>query len=87
MARKSLIIYDLKNKKPREKTDITRKLFGFEDKSNNGAYTYKRKGLLKDIKHEKWNKAAILIDSKNEEDVVKILRKFGLRVLITRLPL
>ena len=87
MARKSLIIYDLKNKKPREKTDITRKLFGFEDKSNNGAYTYKREGLLKDIKHEKWNKAAILIDSKNEEDVVKILRKFGLRVLITRLPI
>jgi hypothetical protein len=86
MAKKSLILYDLKNKKPREKVDITRKLFGFEDKSNNGAYIYQRKGLLKDIKHEKWNKSVILIDTKDEEKVVKILRKFGLRVLITRLP-
>ena len=86
MARKSIIVYDLKNKKPQEKTYITRKLFGFEDKSNNGKYTYKRKGLLKNIKHEKWNKAAILIDSKNEEKVTKILRKFGLKVLIARLP-
>ena len=32
MTRKSIIVYDLKNKKPQEKTDITRKLFGFEDK-------------------------------------------------------
>ncbi len=85
MARKSIIIYDLKNKNRREKTDITRKLFGFEDKSNNGGYTYKREGLLKNIKHQKWNVAAILIDSENEEDVAKILRKFGLKILITRL--
>ena len=86
MARKSIIVYDLKNNKSQEKTDITRKLFGFEDKSNNGNYTYKREGLLKNIKYEKWNKAAILIDSKNEEEVAKILRKFGLKVLIARLP-
>ena len=86
MTTKSLIVYDLKNKKPQEKTDITRKLFGFEDKSNNGGYTYKREGLLKNIKHEKWNKAAILIDSKDEYEVTKILRKFGLKVLIARLP-
>ena len=46
MTRKSIIVYDLKNKKSQEKTDITRKLFGFEDKSNNGNYTYKRDGLL-----------------------------------------
>lgn len=86
MARKSLILYDLKNKKPKEKVDITRKLYGFNDKSNNGDYAYKREGLLKDIKHEKWNKAAILINSEDEAKVSKILRKFGLRVLITRLP-
>ena len=86
MTIKSLIVYDLKNKKPQEKTDITRKLFGFEDKSNNGNYTYKREGLLKNIKYEKWNKAAILIDLKDEEEVSKILRKFGLKVLIARLP-
>lgn len=86
MERKSIILYDLKNKTHREKTNITRKLFGFNDKSNNGNYTYKRKGLLKDTKHEKWNKAAILINTEDEEKVSNILRKLGLRVLITRLP-
>ena len=86
MTKKSLLLYDLKNKKPREKVDITRKLFGFEDKSNNGKYTYKRKGLLQKIPHEKWNKAAILINTKNETEVLSILEKFGLTVLITRLP-
>ena len=86
MARKSIILYDLKNKKPKEKVDITRKLFGFKDKSNNGNYTYKRKGLLNNIKHEKWKKATILINSKDETKVLKILKKFGLRALITRIP-
>lgn len=84
MVRKSVILYDLKNKKPKEKTNITRKLFGFEDKSNNGDYTYKREGLLKNIKYEKWNKAAILINSKDELRVLKILRKFGLKTIITK---
>jgi len=85
MAKKSIILYDLKNKKPVEKTDITRRLFGFEDKSNKGNYVYKREGLLKNIEHEKWSKAAICINSEDEEKVVKILRKFGLRVIITRM--
>lgn len=84
MLRKSVILYDLKNKKPKEKTDITRKLFGFKDKSNNGNYTYKREGLLENIKYEKWNKAAILINSEDELKVLKILRKFGLKAIITK---
>jgi hypothetical protein len=84
MKEKSLIAYDLKSKNPRKKTDITRKLFGYEDKSNNGTYSYKREGLLKGIKHEKWNKAVILIDSKDEGKVIKILEKFGIHPIITR---
>ena len=84
MSKKSIILYDLKNKKPTEKVEITRNIFGFEDKSNNGNYTYKREGLLKDIKHEKWSKSVIFIDSKDEEKVAKILRKFGLNILISK---
>lgn len=86
MIKKSIILYDLKNKTSKEKTDITRKLFGFNDKSNNGNYIYKRKGFLKDTKHEKWNKSVILINSEDEAKVSNILRKFGLKVLIARLP-
>jgi len=85
MTKKSLILYDLKNKKPNEKVIITRTLFGFEDKSNNCNYTYTREGLLKNIPHEKWNKSVILINSKDETKVLKILKKFGLNILITKL--
>lgn len=86
MAKKSIILYDLKNKKPQEKVDITRKIFGFKDKSNNGNYIYERKGLLENIDHEKWNKAVILINSEDENKVLKILKKFGLQSIITRIP-
>ena len=83
---KSLLLYDLKNKNNVEKTHIVRSLFGYEDKSNMGKYTYKRKGLLSKFKYEKWDKSAIVIDIRNEEKVKNMLRKFGLSVLIMRLP-
>ena len=83
---KTLLLYDLKNKNKVEKTHIVRSLFGYEDKSNMGKYNYKREGLLSKFKYEKLNKSAIFVDRKNEEEVKKMLRKFGLNVLIMRLP-
>ena len=83
---KSLLLYDLKNKNNVEKTHIVRSLFGYEDKSNMGKYTYQRDGLFSKFKYEKWDKSAIVVDSKDEEQVKKILKKFGLNVLIMRLP-
>lgn len=83
---KSLLLYDLKNKNNVEKTHIVRSLFGYEDKSNMGKYTYQRDGLFSKFKYEKWDKSAIVVDRKDEEQVKKILKKFGLNVLIMRLP-
>ena len=83
---KSLLLYDLKNKNNVEKTHIARSLFGYKDRSNNGGYTYKREGLLSKFKYEKLDKSAIIVDVNNEEKVKNMLRKFGLKVLIMRLP-
>jgi hypothetical protein len=83
---KSLLLYDLKNKNNVEKTHIVRSLFGYKDKSNMGKYSYQRKGLLSKFKYEKLDKSAIIVDIKNEEEVKNMLRKFGLKVLIMRLP-
>ena len=44
--KKTMILYDLKNKGNVEKTHIVRGLFGYTDKSNHGDYTYDRDGLL-----------------------------------------
>ena len=84
--KKSLVIYDLKNKNNVEKTHIIRSLFGYTDKSNNGNYEYKRQGLLSKIKHETLDKSVLIVDSKDEREVSEVLRKFGLRVLIMNLP-
>ena len=83
---KSILLYDLKNKNNAEKTHIVRSLFGYEDKSNMGKYTYKREGLLSKFKFEKLDKSAIVVDIRNKEKVKNMLRKFGLNVLIMRLP-
>ena len=84
--KKSMLLYDLKNKSNVEKTHIIRSLFGYVDRSNKGSYTYNRKGLLSKFKYEKWDRSAILVRKKDEDDVKKILKKFGLNVLIMRLP-
>ena len=83
---KSLLLYDLKNKNNVEKTHIIRSLFGYVDRSNKGSYTYNRKGLLSKFKYEKWDKSVILVRKKDEDDVKKMLKKFGLNVLIMNLP-
>ena len=81
-----MILYDLKNKDKVEKTHIVRSLFGYTDTSNHGNYTYDRDGLLSKFKHEKIDKSVVLVNRKDEAPVQKILRKFGLNLMIIRLP-
>lgn len=81
-----MLLYDLKNKKNVEKTHIVRSLFGYKDKSNNGKYSYKREGLFLKFDYKKLNKSVVVVDAKDAEKVRKILRKFGLNVLIMNLP-
>ena len=83
---KALLIYDLKNKNNVEKTHIVRSLFGYTDKSNKGKYSYKRKGLISKFKYEKLDKSVIIVNSKDEKEVEKILKKFGLNVIVMKLP-
>ena len=83
---KILLIYDLKNKNNVEKTHIVRSLFGYTDKSNKGNYSYKREGLISKFKYEKLDKSVIVVNSADETEVKKILKKFGLNVLVMKLP-
>ena len=83
---KTLLLYDLKNKINVEKTHIVRSLFGYTDKSNRGKYSYKREGLLSKFKYERWNKSAIIVNSEDEKEVKSVLKRFGLNILIMRLP-
>ena len=83
---KTMILYDLKNRGKVEKTHIVRSLFGYTYMSNHGNYTYDRDGLLSKFKLEKLDKSVIVVDRIDEAQVKKILRKFGLNLMMIRLP-
>ncbi|MEK7075091.1 MAG: hypothetical protein AAB968_04985 [Patescibacteria group bacterium] len=78
-----MIKYGLKGRK--NALELTRKIYGYTDSSNNGQYKYERKGILSDIQYEKIANAVFWIDPKYEEQVIKELLKLKLKVEVFHL--
>lgn len=85
MAR-TMLLYNLKNKNTVQKTRIIRSLFGYTDKSYHGNYEYARKGELSKFKFEKLDKSVLIINSKDEKEIIKTLKKHKLHILAMKLP-
>ena len=75
-----MIKYSLKGRK--NALELTRKIYGYTDSSNNGKYKYERKGLLSDIKYEKIANGVFWIEPKDEETVINRLLKLKLKLEI-----
>lgn len=73
-----MIKYSLKGRK--NAIELTRKIYGYTDSSNNGQYKYQRKGILSNIKYEKIANGVFWVDPKDEEKVVQELLKLKLKV-------
>lgn len=69
MKKKTIILYDLKEKSNVERTRILQVLYSHREKSNYD-YTYQRNGLLSNFDIEKSRKTALLV--KNKNDLAKI---------------
>lgn len=80
--RQSMVLYDLNDKKPAERTRIIRTLYGFKDKSCYGKYEYARKGLLYGIRYMRKTKTAIIVSEKDGQKVVEILKKMGITPIV-----
>ena len=78
--RRIMIKYSLKGRK--NALELTRKIYGYTDSSNNGQYKYQRKGILSNVKYKKVANAVFWVNPKDEETVVKELLKLGLKVEI-----
>lgn len=78
-----MIKYSLKGRK--NALELTRKIYGYMDSSNNGQYKYQRKGVLSDIHYEKIANGVFWVDPKYEEPVIKELLKLKLKVEIFHL--
>jgi len=73
---KSIIVsYTLEKAKAHQKLSIHRFLYGYEDLSNNGAYKYKRKGLIELCSGTKLNRGVFIIPIKFQDKIIPLLKK------------
>ena len=85
MAEKIIIIYDLSDKSQKEKVRITKKLYGYRDKSNY-EYDYDRIGLLNKLKLKKTRKMVLELESKKDlPELISILKELGVKADISKI--
>jgi hypothetical protein len=85
MAEKIIIIYDLNDKSQKEKVRITKKLYGYRDKSNY-EYNYDREGLLNKLKLKKTRKMVLELESKKDlPQLISILKELGVKADIAKI--
>jgi len=85
MAEKIIIIYDLSDKSQKEKVRITKKLYGYRDKSNY-EYDYDRIGLLNKLKLKKTRKMVLELESKKDlPELISILKELGVKADIAKI--
>jgi hypothetical protein len=70
-----LVSYTLEKAKQSQKLLIHRLLYGYEDFSNNGTYSYKRKGLIEACGGKKINRGVFIIPLKFKNEIIPILKK------------
>jgi len=83
----TLVKYNTKHLNNKKKTKFSREIFGYEDKSNKGQYTYRRKGKLTDHIYDKIGKSAFLIETKHEDRIIKEMHKYKIPIQLIRLIL
>ncbi len=70
-----LVTYTTEKLNKSEKSILSKRLYGYTDKSNNSQYTYKREGFLDRIKHIKVCNNTFVIEEKDFEPIQEELRK------------
>lgn len=85
----SLIVsYTLEKCKPHQRLMIHRLLYGYNDLSNNGAYRYKRKGLIETYFGKKLNRGVFIMPTKFKDKIIPLLKKNNakLEIIPVKLP-
>ncbi|HID42403.1 MAG TPA: hypothetical protein EYP30_01280 [Archaeoglobaceae archaeon] len=75
-----LICYSLKGKNAVERMKFQREMYGFKDLSNNGRYSYRRKGLMDSIPHKKILDSVIIVSPFDAKSVIRLLKKFRVKI-------
>ena len=83
----TLVKYNTKHLTKKEKTDFSREIFGYQDRSNKGAYSYNRKGSLTNYIYDKVGKSAFLIETKHEKKIIGEMYKYEIPLTLIKLVL
>ena len=67
-----IIFYDMKNIEPKKRTKLLETLFGKQQKSNFGNYSYQIKSLLPEGSYIKPIRASLIIKKRYEQTVEKL---------------
>jgi len=70
-----IVSYTLKKAKQSQRLMIHRLLYGYKDFSNNGAYSYQRKGLIEIYNGKKINRGVFIIPSKFKDKIISLLEE------------
>ena len=70
-----LVTYTTKGLSKSKKSILSKRMYGYIDKSNKSRYTYMREGILNGTKHFKVCNNTFIIDSKDWPKVRKELKK------------
>ena len=70
-----LVTYTTERLNKSEKSILSKRMYGYTDKSNKSRYTYIRKGILNGTKHFKVCNNTFVIDAKSWPKVRKELKK------------
>ena len=80
-----IVSYSLAGRK--NALELTRKIYGYTEYSNNSKYKYPRKGILSSIKYEKLSRGTILISTADEEKVVQEFVKLKLKIKVLKIKI
>jgi hypothetical protein len=83
-----IVSYTLKKAKQSQRLLVHRLLYGYKDFSNNGAYSYQRKGLIETYSGKKLNRGVFIIPLKFKDKIISLLKKnkASLQVIPAILP-
>jgi len=80
---KYLLIYGFESISPKKRLEFNRKLYGFLDYSNFGAYSYFRNGILDSKECERLAKGVVLCKNK-PKNLIKHLKMYKARYRILK---
>jgi len=83
-----IVSYTLEKAKQSQRLMIHRLLYGYADFSNNGAYSYQRKGLIEIYNGKKLNRGVFMIPIEFQNKIIPLLKrnKASLQVIPVVLP-